>query len=394
MKIPYLIFLTGAAVSLCLSSCKDEVSSAIDSVCRDYFPDGEPGAAVLVMSGDRIIFDKGYGISDIDTKEAVSGETMFNVASISKQFTSVAILQLAAEGLISLEDSLSKFFPEYTDPLWNKVKIKHLLSHSSGIPDARGGMPRERKITADESVALEYLDTVKHLHFTPGTEYEYINPTFVLLGRLVERISGITFTDYVKGHIFIPAGMEKTCYFSPDATIPDMAHGYEYADVEDMPEERTAGTDDGPKDWYEYDYGEETFFATRPDGGIYSSTHEFVKWERALKNSLEGNEGFIVPSEYLEDAMTPHTRVSGSRWSDYQNRPGTWYGYGWFIEGKDLKENCFSSEEETWIYHTGDNGGFKALVAREQSKDLMIAIFSCRADWDRYDLWKKIANLL
>ncbi len=176
--------------------------------------------------------------------------------------------------------------------------------------------------------------------------------------------------------------MDKTCYFSPEAIIPDMAHGYEYADVEEMPEERTAGVSEGHKDWYEYDYGEETFFATRPDGGIYSSTHEFVLWERALRASLQGKEGAILPSGYLQDAMSPHIKVSDSEWSDYQNRPDTWYGYGWFIEGKEL------------IYHTGDNGGFKALVAREPSKDIMIAIFSCRADWDRYNLWKKIASAL
>ncbi|MBQ2550184.1 MAG: serine hydrolase, partial [Bacteroidales bacterium] len=260
--------------------------------------------------------------------------------------------------------------------------IKHLLSHSSGIPDARGGMPRERKVFADESVALEYLDTLTRLHFAPGTAYEYINPTFVLLGRLVERISGKQFTEYVKEHIFHPAGMDKTCYFSPEAIIPDMAHGYEYADVEEMPEERTAGVSEGHKDWYEYDYGEETFFATRPDGGIYSSTHEFVLWEKALRASLQGKEGSILPSGYLQDAMSPHIKVSDSGWSGYQNRPDTWYGYGWFIEGKEL------------IYHTGDNGGFKALVAREPSKDIMIAIFSCRADWDRYNLWKKIASAL
>ena len=319
---------------------------------------------------------------------------MFNVASISKQFTSVAVLQLASDGKLSLEDSLSEYFPEYSDPLWNKVRIKHLLSHSSGIPDARGAMPKERKITADEAVALEYLDTLNYLHFDPGTEYEYINPTFVLLGRLVEMISGEPFTDYVKEHIFIPAGMEKTCYFSPDAKIDEMAHGYEYSDVDNMPEERIAGDSKGVKDWYEYDYGEETFFATRPDGGIYSSTHEFVSWEKALRESLEGKEGAILPSEYLKVAMTPHTKVSASPWSDYQNRPDTWYGYGWFIEGNNLVDNYFSDANDVWIYHTGDNGGFKALVARNPSKEIMIAIFACRADWDRYALWKKIAALL
>lgn len=369
----------------CKNNPEKEQVAKLDQLCSSLFPDGEPGAAVLVMKGDDIIFDKGYGIADIETKKAIDGNTFFNIASVSKQFTAVAVLQLAEEGKLSLEDPVSKYFPEFKAPFWNDIRIKHLLSHSSGVPDARGGIPRELKIKGDEKLAMSYLPDLDFLHFQPGEAYEYMNPTFVMCGAIVEKVSGQPFTEYVAEHIFKPAGMDKTLYFDPvhQELIPDMAHGYEYEDVEDMPEERTAGSaaSDEPKNWYEYDYGEETFFATRPDGGIYTSTHQFVQWEKALRANKVLSEASRV------DAQSPHTFASDSPWSDYQNRPNTWYGYGWFIEPKT------DSTKEV-IYHTGDNGGFKILAARYPEDNALVLIFANRADWDRYEVMQQFEAIL
>ena len=368
----------------CKQNTQKEQLAKLDKLCTDLFPADEPGAAVLVMKGDDIIFDKGYGIADIDTKMPIDGNTFFNIASVSKQFTAVAILQLAEQGKLSLEDPVSQYFPEFKAPFWKDIQIKHLLSHSSGVPDARDGIPRELKITGDEKLAMSYLPDLDFLHFEPGTAYEYINPTFVLCGAIVEKVSGQSFSDYVAEHILRPAGMEKTLYFDPEHQdlIPNMAHGYEYADVEDMPEERTA--DSAPsketKDWYEYDYGEETFFATRPDGGMYSSTHEFVEWEKALRANTVLSEASRI------DAQSPHTFASDSPWSDYQNRPNTWYGYGWFVEPK-------TDTSKEVIYHTGDNGGFKILAARYPEDKALVLIFANRADWDRYPLMQQIEEI-
>jgi len=368
-----------------LTSCSNnpdrEAAEKLDKLCASLFPADEPGAAVLVLRGDDIIFDKGYGIADINTRKAIDGNTFFNIASVSKQFTAVAILQLAEQGKLSLEDPVSKYFPEYKADFWKDIRIKHLLSHSSGVPDARGGIPRELKLKGDETLAMSYLPELDHLNFAPGTAYEYINPTFVMCGAIVEKVSGQPFATYVTEHIFRPAGMLQTLYFDPahEDLIPNMAHGYEYADVEDMPEERTAGgtPDDEPKNWYEYDYGEETFFATRPDGGIYSSTHEFALWERALR------ENKVLEEANRVDAQSPHTCASDSPWSDYQNRPNTWYGYGWFIEPK-------TETTKEVIYHTGDNGGFKILAARYPEDNALVLIFANRADWDRYEVMQQV----
>lgn len=383
MNLRYFVFLCALIMTV---SCARQTSvvEELDAACSACFPAGEPGAEVLLMIGDSVVYDRGFGLADLNSREPISGETFFNIASCSKQFTAVAVLQLAEAGLLSLDDSLSAYFPEFSSPVWNRVKIRHLLSHSSGIPDLRGYLTRDQKINGDEALATEYLPSLDTLRFEPGTAYEYINPTFVLLGLLVERVAGVPFTDYVRDRIFLPAGMEQTLYFDRyhQDLIPHMAHGYEYADVSDMPEERTADQQNTPseKNWYEYDFGEETFFATRPDGGIYTSAHELVRWEQYLRRKL-------LSSALLAQAMTPQTLVSGSPWSDYQNRPDTYYGYGWFLETADpsLPPSC--------IYHTGDNGGFKILVARYPELQALLLILANRADWDRYALKTRIEQI-
>lgn len=367
---------------------QQEALEKIDQICAELFPADEPGAAVLIMQDDSIIFDKGYGIADINTKVPIDGNTFFNIASVSKQFTATSVLQLMEEGKLSLEDSVAAYYPEYTNPIWKEIKIKHLLAHSSGIPDSRSKLlhlTREQRILGDDSLAIAYFPLLENLNFQPGTQYEYMNPTFVLCGNLIERVSGQPFEEYVAEHVFRPAGMEHTLYFRPEieSQIPNMAHGYEYEDVENMPEERTATTvkTDEPKNWYELDYGEETFFATRPDGGIYTSTHEFANWERALRANT------VMKAETRELAQSPKTLITGSEFSDYQNRENTWYGYGWFIEPKTDTSNLV-------IYHTGDNGGFKILAARYPESNALVLIFSNRADWDRYELMQQFEAAL
>jgi len=344
-------------------SCKPSLESRLDSILKPIFPADEPGAAVLVMKGDDILFDKGYGLAKMDS-DCIDGDTHFNIASVSKQFTAVAILQLVQEGKISLEDPVSKYFPEFESRIWEEISIRHLLSHSSGVPDERGYLTREQKVYGDEELAVEYLKTLDHRNFAPGTAYEYMNPTYTLMGFLVEKVCGEPFTEYVQKHIFDPAGMNDTYYFDRDNERADAAHGYIY--------------DNG---WQEYDFGEETFFATRPDGGIYTTTHEFVKWEKALR------EGKVLDPDLLKLAMTGHTEVSYSRWSDYQNRPNTWYGYGWFIEPA-------LDGAPRRVYHTGDNGGFKIMAARYPDLDMLILVFANRNDWERYELLMKLEKEL
>ena len=346
---------------------KEEINRVIlRNIFKTLFPDNEPGAAVLIMQDEKIIFEEYYGLASLPNGPKIDKDITFNIASNSKQFTSVAILQLVANGKICLDEPINTYFPEYKDPLWKKIKIKHLLSHSSGIPDERGYLNQTQKLYEDDDLAIEYFDKLNHLNFEPGSAYEYMNPTYVLLGKLVERITKQSFVDYMLDHIFKPSGMTQTNYIGQEKNA---AHAYEYD--RDEGEVRL----EGPHNWYELDYGEEIFFGTLPDGGIFTSPRDFVKWE--LKRPS------LLPEDLLQEAYKPQIKVFGSPWCDYQNRPGTWYGYGWFIE-----------PEKQCIYHTGDNGGFKILAARYPQKRTLVLIFSARTDWDRYALKTTIENIL
>ena len=342
-----------------------------ERICSDLFPEGEPAAAVLIMKEGKVLFENYYGLTNLTNGTKIDMNTNFNIASNSKQFTAVGILQLVERGNISLDESLFTYFPEYKDPLWKKLKIRHLLSHTSGIPDARGYLNRSQKVYGDEKLALEYLTNLTYVNFEAGSAYEYINPTYVLMGRLIERITNKSFVDYIQENIFDPANMTNTAYIFQEKNA---CHAYEYERDEGDSEESGGDRPPGPHDWYEYDYGEENFFATRPDGGIYSNPRDFIKWEKALPSLLN--------QDLLKEAYTPKIKTYGSPWSDYQNRYGTYYGYGWFIE-----------PEKKCIYHTGDNGGFKILAAKYLDKNAFVVVFAARADWDRYRFKTQIEEI-
>lgn len=344
-KIIFLPAILLALVCSCTSAPKldQAASDQLDSLFSSLYPADGPGAAVLILRDGEPIYEKCWGFADMETKAPITGDTFFNIASMSKQFTAVALLQLVEQGKISLDDKVSKYFPQFTNPIWENITIANLLSHSSGIPDARGGYSREEKIQATDSLAIAFLDTLSFVNFAPGERYEYINPTFTLCGKLVSIVSGVEFADYVRENIFNPAGMAKALYYTPgcDSQIPNMAHGY--------------AVDKETGEWKEDDFGEETFFATRPDGGIYTSVHEFAAWDKALCEKK------VLKKETLDQAVAPHNMISENPRQDY--------GYGWIVErNEDGTTHC--------INHAGGNGGFRSYGCRYPASNTMFILFS------------------
>lgn len=381
------IFLWCVSHSLvALSDAHDgDIAMRIDSLMASHFPAaGEPGAAILIKCGDSIIIDKGYGVADIVSSQPIDGNTMFNIASISKQFTVAGILSLADKGLLSVGDSVAKYMPEYESGQWKKIRLSHLMSHSSGVPDLRRRLNREQMIYATDEESVAYLDTLRTFHFEPGAAYEYVNPTFLLLGNIIERVSGEKFEEFQQKNIFGRAAM-RAIYFSPDIVIPNMAHGYVKNTSGGEHDSRNKVSFEGKivrsdSAWKEYDYGEETFFATKADGGIYTSTHDFLKWVEALESDS------VISRRAKESAFSAHVPVYGSKYSSYQNRPNTWYGYGFFI---DRTPNYPEK-----VYHTGDNGGFQNYAAMYPRCGVAIVLFANRNDFDRWALVKEIDKIL
>lgn len=367
------------------------VEARLDSLLHATYSENAPGAALLIAKNGKAIYDKGIGIADMATGEKIDGNTAFNIASISKQFTAIGALKMQEMGLIDLNHSVSRYFPELSHEIWRKVKLKHLLSHSSGVPDARPRDDREFTLTATDEQSVEYMKDLHALHFEPGSAYEYINPTFDLFYVITEKKTGMKFVDFQKKHIFDRARMKNVQYFTPEAIIPHMAHGYivnEDAEVSGSDSDYSKKREKAENDyvdgngvhWAECDYGEETFFATKADGGIYTTTRDFLRWENALRRNI------IVKKSSKRQAYTPHTVVTGSKWSGYQNRDNTWYGYGWFIDktpGREVK-----------IYHTGDNGGFQAYAAKYERSRVNVIMFANQSTVDRWPLQLTIERIL
>ena len=354
---------------------KDEIAVAkLDSLFTErYSPQPNPGGTVLIMKGDSILYENSWGIADTELNTKIDGNTFFNIASVSKQFTAVAIMKLHEEGKLDIyksiydvHPSVNKFLPKKKKP-FSDITVKDLMAHSSGIPDSRPRTDRNFMLTATDMESLQYMKDLKELNFTPGTEYEYMNPTFQLLYIMIEAASGMPFEQYMREMIFTPAGMEETLYFQADREIPRMAHGYVTED-DNAPAET--------KQFRQYDYGEETFFATKADGGIYTSINEFVQWEKALRNNL------FMSEKMTAEAHGPVTKITGSTFSSYQNRPNTSYGYGWFIE-----DNPGMPRK---VYHTGDNGGFQIYAGRFPEKEVLMLVFENRNDHSR---WKMVEKL-
>lgn len=340
--------------------------AALDSAFDVRYRAGEPGAAIIVAKGDSILYERYGGVADMPSGRPIDADTRFCIASCSKQFTVAALLQQAAayKGAMPLLDTpLSEFFP-YKADLWRHVTPSHLASHTSGIPDARPRDDRRWCVYADEEQSVQYFNDVDSTGFGPGEYYDYLNPSFILLAKIIEQTSGRDFYEYVADSIFAPAGMTSTYFFNPRADGPGQSHAYE----------------PGRKGWEEFDYGEETFYATRPDGGIYSTARDLLKWENALRD------GKILPEYWRNLAYTPAVSVTVSPRCDYQRRPDTWYGLGWFVDhpvGRPVK-----------VYHTGDNGGYQAYLAKYPAEDVKIIVLENRHDHDRWQLATLIDKIL
>ena len=359
-----IVLMAFAVAAFAHDMNKDDMTRRIDDVFGAVYSNpAEPGAAVLIMKGNDTLYSRCFGVADMVTREPVTFETNFCIASVSKQFSAVALLQLAEQGKLSLDDPLSKFFPEFQAPFFKDITLHHIMSHTSGIPDARDRKDRDFVLYSTDVASVGYMRTLDHLNFTPGTQYEYINPTFQLIYQIVERATGIPFETYMHENIFGKAGMQTCRYFEPDRVIAHMAHGYERGSQEV---------------WQEYDYGEETFFATKADGALYCSINDFVNWERALRD----NRVWKAASKRL--AYTPWIQIPQDAAYGYQSHTG--YGYGFFIQ--DLPEH------PTHVYHLGDNGGFTIYAGKIPERDLIFLFFSTRPDIDRLGMVNQVYSIL
>jgi CubicO group peptidase (beta-lactamase class C family) len=275
------------------------VAARVDAVFADMNKPGHPGAGLLVIDHDEIVYRKGYGLADLENQRAITADTSFYLASISKQFTAMAIMLLAEEDRLSYDDRLAAFFPQL--PSWSAdVSVCHLLHHTSGLQgyvelfSSSTGVPDINGVT-NEAV----LDRARDLaapQFPVGTQYAYSNMGYVLLAMIVATVSGRSSADFLKVRIFEPLGMKHTvAYDQSRPTRYNLAHGY-------LKE----------KDQFErWDYP----MLTVGDGGLFSTLDDLFLWDQALNTER------LVPKAALEQAFTSGTTNDGTP---------VGYGFGWY----------------------------------------------------------------
>jgi len=204
-----------------------EAAAAADEFLRGLASSDEFSGVVLLARNNAAFLEKAYGLADREFRVPVNNETKFNLGSINKTFTKTAIAQLAAAGKLSLTDTIGKHLPRYGAPYAGRVTIQQLLDFSSGMGDFFGAKfeatPRERLRSLSDYLPLFENDPLK---FEPGARHEYSNAGYIVLGLIIEAVSGQDYYSYVREHIFRPAGMADTDSYSADEIVPNRAVSY------------------------------------------------------------------------------------------------------------------------------------------------------------------------
>ena len=267
LLIACLILLNEPA--LCQTVPDKEIASRIDAYLRPFGEAGNLIGSVLVARGGRILFQQSYGMANYELRVPNSSETRFHIASVSKPFTAAAILQLQEQGRLSLSDHVSKYVPDF--PNGDRITLDHLLTHSSGIPDINGVEDYDTFARSPHSIQqLVAKFAGLPLEFAPGSRQRYSNSNYNLLALILEKVSGERYEDYLRRHIFEPAGM-KDSGVDGDASrlIPNAASGYNPAGIS------------GFENAQYVDWSNKT-----GNGSLYSTVDDLYRFDRALNTDI------------------------------------------------------------------------------------------------------------
>src|SRR5579871_1657273 len=269
------------ALLLAAISALAQDSARMDQIVQSYASSKRFMGSVLVARGGDVLFSKGYGAANLEWDIPNFASTKFRLGSITKQFTAASILLLEERGKLKVEDPVKKYLSD-APPAWDKITIFHLLTHTSGIPNFTN-FPEYRSIepfpiTADKLVAF-FRD--KPLDFEPGEKWSYSNSGYVVLGHLIEKISGETYEKFVQANIFDPLGMQDSGYDSNSAVITHRAAGY-------------APSPKGP-----VNAGFVHMTVPFSAGALYSTTQDLLRWEQGLFS------GKVLSEASLQKMTTP-----------------------------------------------------------------------------------------
>lgn len=347
MSKPYLLFF----LLICFAPAKaqdnrDSLFAVIlDKALSAVFSEDEPGGAVFIQQGSRILYHQSFGLADNQLKEKFTHATVANLGSISKTFVAYGILLLQQQGKLSVEDNLLKYFPDFSNKeIAQKVKLRHLMSHTSGLPDSR---KTDRDsifyLTAKDAENFEPLKSTARLEFEPGSQWKYSNPAYNGLALVIEKVTKQKWQDFIRLNIFTPANMHKSKI--TDGAFPEtgVAHGYRKINGR----------------FEEYDYGEYPTFCAAGNGGVWSSIDDLRKYVAAIQscsflncNNINKSKQVWLPGNWTSSSEMVHTTV-------------------WFRHTGIVPYYANSGQYKV-VEHTGDQGGFKAHLIMVPEIDMTI----------------------
>nr|WP_240703578.1 beta-lactamase family protein [Thermomonas aquatica] len=311
----------------------------IDRLMQRYEGD-VPGASLLVVHDGEAVVSRGYGRSDLELGTEAGPATSYRLASVSKQFTAAAILLLAQDGKLGIDDRARAWLPALP-PAADAVTLRHLLTHTSGLVDYEDLMAEPYPGQILDAGVLELLSKQNRLYFPPGSAYRYSNSAYALLSLVVERASGMAYPEFLRRRIFEPLGMhDSLAHVAGGPEVPHRAWGYSEIDGH----------------WQRTDQSSTS--AVLGDGGIYSSIDDLARWDAALYDDR------LLGDAWRAQAFSPQAEVTGE---DYQAR----YGFGWRISGDTL-------------WHSGETVGFRNVIVRWPRQRLTVVLLSNRNDPEPY----------
>jgi len=321
---------------------------------------------VLVLKDGQTVYKASFGIKNIDPIDSLDTEAMFRLASVSKQFTAAAILQLQEKGLLNIDQNMKDFIPELP---YEGISIRNLLNHVSGLPDYEALMDEnwkpelayndpERLMSGNKDIIAMMVEKTPEIEFEPEEKWEYSNTGYVFLATIVSRVSGMPFDQYIQEHIFKPAEMNNSVVYRYKTTIdpelPNRVFGY-----------RTGL--DGKRIAEDIHYVN----PVQGDGGIYASLEDLKKWDRILYTDK------IINEASKNEAFSPFVLKNGDT---------TNYGFGWFLDK--------SLSGKKVVAHTGGWVGFRTIIYREIEENNSFIILTNNSSNYIRDAVEQVKNIL
>lgn len=331
------------ALSFMFTACSQkppgqDITSFIDSLMNASFKPNAPGAVILVAKDGVPVFRKAYGLANVELNVPNQPEYLFAIASMTKQFTAVCILQLVQQGKLSLQDDIRKYLPEFNTH-GRVITIEHLLTHTSGIPNWEAKPEYEQRKALEQSQEEMLAFVMKDpLLFEPGSDFSYNDTGYYLVGLIIERVSGMRYGEYLQKNIFQPCGMKTSTVATREKAIPLFVTGYSAA--------------------------RDTVFR--------QAEYFSWKWNQGLGNMLTNVDDMLRWDEALYTDKLVRRDLVGKAWSSFVLADGreTNYGYGW-----DLSKY----QDTEIISHAGGMPGFASFAVRIPSQHIFIVVLSNNA---------------